>query len=145
MATVKQCDNCGKVYSPEASESSKYRFRVSDTEPSLHVLDLCYDCLSKLETFMGGRKHTPGWKKANPHGTPKGEAKVNIIVPPEMRVSKEINLPHEVTGVHHPEAACCCCETGLENAVTYNPVTNRMAPAKLSNPVPTSMQTGEVE
>ena len=134
MATVKQCDCCGKVYTPESSKSNEYRFRVSDTEPTLHILDLCYDCLDKLETLMGGRKHTPGWKN-----------QTHVKSKTTASFARTMTVPKGINGLYKPEDAPCCCETGLENAVTYDPVVNRTASVKMTNPVQTSINGKETE
>lgn len=132
MATVKQCDCCGKVYIP-STKSNDYRFRISDTEPTLHILDLCYDCLAKVEALMGGKKHTPGWKgpvksrrQTAPHNTPRPETGMenevtkhdDFIQTANGRVilkdafKDHPNVPIQVDGLYRPEDAPCCCEVG---------------------------------
>lgn len=49
---VTKCDRCGKIYTPDAKKSANAKFRVSTTEPKLHVMDLCYECLDELTAFV---------------------------------------------------------------------------------------------
>lgn len=96
--TVKQCDKCGKIYIPDSEKSSKRRFRISDTEPTLHVSDLCYDCLDALEQFMG-KTHSSNWnpRKSKKAAITKEEEKYII-----HDVDTTVSTATEVTNVTGP-------------------------------------------
>lgn len=55
---VKKCDRCGAVYDVKDSKG-EYRFRISDLEPNLHIVDLCPKCMQELDNFMGNRRFSP--------------------------------------------------------------------------------------
>ena len=102
---AKICDCCKKTYIPDMGETKKYTHRISSTEGGkLHLLDLCPDCLAKVDAMMDGKAVVVN----------------NDSYIPEVNIVGSIT-PNGRPPFSDPQDCCCCCETRLPDEV--NPAT----------------------